>query len=98
MKILKSAFMYGATIQIEDWEERNTESRYAVLWRDKAEENRYSQGRYKMPRNVTSTGTVKLSREEFRTWEGRAVTFRSRDMRSKSEIETFFAASRSSGE
>ena len=42
MKILKSAFMYGATIQIEDWEERNTESRYAVLWRDKAEENRYS--------------------------------------------------------
>jgi hypothetical protein len=42
MKILKSAFMYGATIQMEDWEERNTENRYVVLWRDKAEENRYS--------------------------------------------------------
>ena len=41
MKILKSATMHGATIQIEDWEERKTENRYAVLWRGKAEENRY---------------------------------------------------------
>ncbi len=42
MKILKSAILYGATIQMEDWEERNTENRYAVLWRGKGEENRYS--------------------------------------------------------
>jgi hypothetical protein len=42
MKILKSAIIHGATIQIEDWEECYPENRYAVQWRGKDEENRYS--------------------------------------------------------
>jgi hypothetical protein len=42
MKILKSAIIQGATIQMEEWEERYPENRYAVLWRGKNEENRYS--------------------------------------------------------
>jgi hypothetical protein len=42
MKILKSAIIHGATIQIEEREECYHENRYAVLWRGKDEENRYS--------------------------------------------------------
>jgi hypothetical protein len=42
MKILKSAVIQAATIQVEDWEERYPENRYAVLWKAKDEENRYS--------------------------------------------------------
>jgi hypothetical protein len=41
-KILKSAIIHGAAIQIEDWEECYPENRYDVLWRDKEEESRYS--------------------------------------------------------
>ena len=32
----------GRTIEMEDWEERYSENRYAVLWKAKDEENRYS--------------------------------------------------------
>jgi len=42
MKILKSTEIQAATIQMEDWEERYSENRYAVLWKAKDEENRYS--------------------------------------------------------
>jgi hypothetical protein len=42
MKILKSTVIQAATIQVEDWEERYSENRYAVLWKAKDEENRYS--------------------------------------------------------
>ena len=42
MKILKSTVIQAATIQMEDWEERYPENRYAVLWKAKDEENRYS--------------------------------------------------------
>ena len=41
MKILKSTVIEAATIQMEDWEERYSENRYAVLWKAKNEENRY---------------------------------------------------------
>jgi metal-responsive CopG/Arc/MetJ family transcriptional regulator len=41
MKILKSTVIQTATIQMEDWEERHSENRYAVLWKAKDEENRY---------------------------------------------------------
>jgi hypothetical protein len=41
-KILKSAIIHGATIQMEDWEECYPENRYDVLWRAKDEESRYS--------------------------------------------------------
>jgi len=36
MKILKSTVIQAATIQMEDWEERYSENRYAVLWKAKA--------------------------------------------------------------
>ena len=42
MKILKSTVVQAATIQMEDWEEGYSENRYAVLWKAKDEENRYS--------------------------------------------------------
>jgi hypothetical protein len=42
MKILKSTVIQAATIEMEDWEERYSENRYAVLWKAKDEENRYS--------------------------------------------------------
>ena len=42
MKILKSTVIQAATMQMEDWEERYPENRYAVLWKAKDEENRYS--------------------------------------------------------
>jgi hypothetical protein len=42
MKILKSAIIHGVTIQMEEWEECYSESGYAVLWRCKDAENRYS--------------------------------------------------------
>ena len=42
MKILTSTVIQAATIQMEDWEERYPEDRYAVLWKAKDEENRYS--------------------------------------------------------
>ena len=42
MKIIKGAVIQAATIQIEDWEESYSENRYAVLWKAKDEENRYS--------------------------------------------------------
>jgi hypothetical protein len=42
MKILKSTVIQDATIQMEDWDERYSENRYAVLWKAKGEENRYS--------------------------------------------------------
>ena len=42
MKVLKSTIIQAATIQMEEWEERYPESRYAVLWKGKDEENRYS--------------------------------------------------------
>jgi hypothetical protein len=42
MKILKSTVIQTARIQIEDWEEGYPEDRYAVLWKAKDEENRYS--------------------------------------------------------
>jgi hypothetical protein len=42
MKILRSTVIQAATIQMEDWEERYSENRYAVLWKAKDEENRYS--------------------------------------------------------
>jgi hypothetical protein len=42
MKILKSTIIQAATIQMEDWEGRYSENRYAVLWKAKDEENRYS--------------------------------------------------------
>ena len=42
MKILKCAIIHGATIQIEEREECCPENSYAVLWRGKDEENRYS--------------------------------------------------------
>jgi len=42
MKTLKSKIIDGATIQMEVWEECYPENRYAVLWRGKAEESRYS--------------------------------------------------------
>jgi hypothetical protein len=35
MKILKNTGIQTATIQIEDWEERSSENRYAVLWKAK---------------------------------------------------------------
>ena len=41
MRILKSTVIEAATIQMEDWEERYSENRYAVLWKAKNEENRY---------------------------------------------------------
>jgi hypothetical protein len=42
MKILKSTVIQAATIQMEDWENVSPENRYAVLWKAKDEENRYS--------------------------------------------------------
>ena len=42
MKIIKGAVIQAATIQIEDWEESYSENRYAVLWKAKNEESRYS--------------------------------------------------------
>jgi hypothetical protein len=42
MKILKSTVIQAATIQMEDWENDSSENRYAVLWKAKDEENRYS--------------------------------------------------------
>ena len=42
MKILKSEIIHGATIQMEEWEECYPENGYAVLWRGKDEEDRYS--------------------------------------------------------
>ena len=42
MKILKSTVIQAATIEMEDWEERYSENRYAVLWKANDEENRYS--------------------------------------------------------
>ena len=42
MKILKSTVIQAATIQMEDWENGSSENRYAVLWKAKDEENRYS--------------------------------------------------------
>jgi hypothetical protein len=42
MKILRRAVIQAATIQMEEWEERYPEDRYAVLWKAKDEENRYS--------------------------------------------------------
>jgi hypothetical protein len=42
MKILKSTVIQTARIRIEDWEEGYPEDRYAVLWKAKDEENRYS--------------------------------------------------------
>jgi hypothetical protein len=41
MKILKRAVIQAATIQMEEWEERYPEDRYAVLWKAKDEENRF---------------------------------------------------------
>jgi hypothetical protein len=38
----RSTVIQAATIQMEDWEERYPENRYAVLWKAKDEENRYS--------------------------------------------------------
>jgi hypothetical protein len=55
MKILKSTVIQVATIQMEDWEERYPENRYAVLWKAKDEESDIRQDHYKMPRNITST-------------------------------------------
>jgi hypothetical protein len=42
MKILKRTVIQAATIQMEDWENGSSENRYAVLWKAKDEENRYS--------------------------------------------------------
>jgi len=42
MKILKRTVIQGTTIQLEDWEEHHPENRYAVLWKAKNEESRYS--------------------------------------------------------
>jgi hypothetical protein len=42
MKVLKSTVIQAALIQMEDWEELCSENRYAVLWKAKDEENRYS--------------------------------------------------------
>jgi hypothetical protein len=42
MKVLKSANIQAATIQMEEWEEHYPEKRYAVLWKGADEENRYS--------------------------------------------------------
>jgi hypothetical protein len=42
LKILKSRMIEAATVQVEDWEDRQPENRYAVLWKAKNEENRYS--------------------------------------------------------
>jgi hypothetical protein len=42
MKVLKSTVIQAAIIQMEDWEELCSENRYAVLWKAKDEENRYS--------------------------------------------------------
>jgi hypothetical protein len=42
MKIIKSTEIQAATIQMEDWEEPCSKNRYAVLWKAKDEENRYS--------------------------------------------------------
>jgi hypothetical protein len=42
MKILRSTVIQAATIQMEDWEERYSENQYAVLWKAKDEDNRYS--------------------------------------------------------
>lgn len=42
MKILKSTVIQAATIQMEDWENGSPENRYAVLWKARDEENRYS--------------------------------------------------------
>jgi hypothetical protein len=42
MKILKSTVIQAASIQMEDWEEPYSKNRYAVLWKAKDEENRYS--------------------------------------------------------
>jgi hypothetical protein len=42
MKILKSTEIHAATIQMEDWENGSPENRYAVLWKARDEENRYS--------------------------------------------------------
>jgi hypothetical protein len=42
MKVLKSAIIPAAIIQMEEWEEHYPEKRYAVLWKGGDEENRYS--------------------------------------------------------
>ena len=42
MKVLKSAIIQAAVIQMEEWEEHYPEKRYAVLWKGGDEENRYS--------------------------------------------------------
>jgi hypothetical protein len=42
MKVLKSAIIQAAIIQMEEWEEHYLENRYAVLWKGEDEENRYS--------------------------------------------------------
>ncbi|MBV9300274.1 MAG: hypothetical protein JO066_15015 [Verrucomicrobia bacterium] len=42
MKICTSARINDALIEIEDLEQPDPENRYAVVWRDKDEENRYS--------------------------------------------------------
>jgi hypothetical protein len=42
MKILKSTMVQAATLRMEDWEEGYSENRYAVLWKAKDKENRYS--------------------------------------------------------
>lgn len=42
MKILKSTVIQAADIQLEDWEERDPENRYAVVWKAKDEKSRYS--------------------------------------------------------
>jgi hypothetical protein len=55
MKILKSTVIQAATIQMEDWEERYPENRYAVLWKLKTKRTDIRQDHYKMPRNITST-------------------------------------------
>jgi hypothetical protein len=42
MRILKSTVIRAATIQMEDSGECYSENRYAVLWKARDEENRYS--------------------------------------------------------
>ena len=42
MKILKSTVIQAAKIQLEDWEERDSENRYAVMWKAREEKSRYS--------------------------------------------------------
>jgi hypothetical protein len=66
MKILKSTVIQAATIQMDNWEERYPENRYAVLWKAQDEENRYSARSLQDAEEYYEYRCLLKSREEFR--------------------------------